>query len=432
MTSLDKRHRITLLMIVKDESHIIARTLEMLHEKIRFDYWVISDTGSTDNTSTIITETMDKLKVQGELINRKWVDFSTNRNHCIEIAESITDYMFFFDADDDIYGKPIIPNTLTAPVYSFMFGPKLTYRRNMLVKTDRTWRYEGVLHESIGTKTFAPPTLINGDYWIIHGTTGNRSRNPNKYADDAEVLKNALEDPKCPEHLKGRYAFYCARSYRDSGNNWEALEWYEKCIEMNGWKQEKYIACIQAGEICNKLLNKSSALQWYCRANKYDSRRVESVMGIVKCIENDCSDELKHSVLTSIRLHNYCDLDKDHLLFANNIDFNVYYINMLLHSCGKVCDYETGAEALAIQLDRCKTIETRHLRDALINFVWFCSRTDNKTLRQSYTKNRSMLVKMGVDTALIQKSDNIITSSDLSFVASPFPSVQSTSDPNTK
>lgn len=437
MTSLDKKHRIALLMIVKDKSHIIARTLKMLYEKIEFDYWVISDTGSSDNTATIVQETMDELNVQGQLIHREWKDFSTNRNHCIEIVECITDYMsldymFFFDADDDIHGYPIIPKTLTAPVYSFLFGPNLTYTRNMLVKTDRVWRYEGVLHGCIRTKTFSPTTLIEGDYWIIHRTSGNRSRNLNKYANDAEILKNAFESLDCPEHIKGRYAFFCARSYRGCGNNEAALEWYEKCLEMNGWKQGKYVACIHAAEICNKLLNKSSALQWYYRANKYDSRRVESVMGIVRCIDNECSDELKHSLLTSIKLNNYYNLEKDNLLYAVSEDYNVYYINMLLYSCNKVNDYKTGAYALAIQLDRCKNIETRHLRDVLINFVWICSRTDNREVRQSYMRNRFMLVKMGVDAAMIQKSDNIISSSDLSFVDFPSPSVVSTSDPKTK
>jgi glycosyltransferase involved in cell wall biosynthesis len=43
-------------MIVKNESHIIRRTLEMLCSKVRFDYWVICDTGSTDSTREIIRE----------------------------------------------------------------------------------------------------------------------------------------------------------------------------------------------------------------------------------------------------------------------------------------------------------------------------------------------------------------------------------------
>ena len=38
---------ICLNMIVKDESHVIRKTLEKLCEQINFDYWVICDTGST-------------------------------------------------------------------------------------------------------------------------------------------------------------------------------------------------------------------------------------------------------------------------------------------------------------------------------------------------------------------------------------------------
>ena len=41
-------------MIVKDESHIIKKTLINLCDKFKFDYWVISDTESSDNTVEII------------------------------------------------------------------------------------------------------------------------------------------------------------------------------------------------------------------------------------------------------------------------------------------------------------------------------------------------------------------------------------------
>jgi hypothetical protein len=47
---ITEKPTICLNMIVKDESHIIVKTLEMLCSKIKFSYWVICDTGSTDNT----------------------------------------------------------------------------------------------------------------------------------------------------------------------------------------------------------------------------------------------------------------------------------------------------------------------------------------------------------------------------------------------
>ena len=47
---------ISLNMIVKNESHIIKKTLEHLTSIFNFSYWVICDTGSTDNTQNIIID----------------------------------------------------------------------------------------------------------------------------------------------------------------------------------------------------------------------------------------------------------------------------------------------------------------------------------------------------------------------------------------
>ena len=55
--SLNKREintTICLNMIVKNESHIIEKTLQNICENIPITYWVICDTGSTDNTKEII------------------------------------------------------------------------------------------------------------------------------------------------------------------------------------------------------------------------------------------------------------------------------------------------------------------------------------------------------------------------------------------
>ena len=45
---------ICLNMIVKDEADIIINTLTNLVDKIPIHYWVICDTGSTDNTAELI------------------------------------------------------------------------------------------------------------------------------------------------------------------------------------------------------------------------------------------------------------------------------------------------------------------------------------------------------------------------------------------
>ena len=52
------RKTICLSMIVKNESHVIERCLTSVFKHI--DYWVISDTGSTDNTKEKIQDFFDK------------------------------------------------------------------------------------------------------------------------------------------------------------------------------------------------------------------------------------------------------------------------------------------------------------------------------------------------------------------------------------
>ena len=48
------KQTVCLNMIVKDESHIIEKTLSHLLEHIPLTYWVICDTGSSDDTCAII------------------------------------------------------------------------------------------------------------------------------------------------------------------------------------------------------------------------------------------------------------------------------------------------------------------------------------------------------------------------------------------
>ena len=56
----EKEFALCLNMIVKNESHIIKDKLTKLLQKIKFDYWVISDTGSTDKTIEITPYTFNK------------------------------------------------------------------------------------------------------------------------------------------------------------------------------------------------------------------------------------------------------------------------------------------------------------------------------------------------------------------------------------
>src|SRR5664279_2126140 len=88
--------RICLSMIVKNESAVIERCLRSVKPWIHA--WAISDTGSSDGTQDIVRKFMADLP--GELIERPWVDFSTNRNQALELACKYGDYALIIDADE--------------------------------------------------------------------------------------------------------------------------------------------------------------------------------------------------------------------------------------------------------------------------------------------------------------------------------------------
>ena len=70
------RQTICLNMIVRNEAHIIASTLQNILDHMPIDYWVISDTGSTDNTINIITSffRLRPCKEDVEELQKKIVD----------------------------------------------------------------------------------------------------------------------------------------------------------------------------------------------------------------------------------------------------------------------------------------------------------------------------------------------------------------------
>ena len=59
--------------IVKDESHVIVRCLDSIIN-IATSY-LICDTGSTDNTSELITDYMKNKNVPGQVIHKKWKNY---------------------------------------------------------------------------------------------------------------------------------------------------------------------------------------------------------------------------------------------------------------------------------------------------------------------------------------------------------------------
>lgn len=222
-----------LVMIVKNEEHVIERSLNSILPFV--DTWCIVDTGSTDSTMQKIKDTTDKHQKPGILHQKPWINFGHNRTELLELARPTANWFFMLDADDIVIGTPF--KHLLEPSFDTyhltLKRGSLTYKRPVIFNT-KPWIFKGALHEYAHLDN-----ARHGDIAVTIDARveGARSQNPNKYRDDALALEADFQINPDP-----RSAFYCAQSWRDSGNPQKATEWYLKRATMGGWKEEVYIS----------------------------------------------------------------------------------------------------------------------------------------------------------------------------------------------
>ena len=235
-------------MIVKNEAAVIERCLRSIKPQVHA--WAIVDTGSDDGTQDIVRRIMADLP--GELIERPWMDFSTNRNEALELARKHGDYALIIDADEVLEADAGFSwGALGDAGYllEFVYGPT-RFRRMALAKLDAGWSWQGVLHESLVRAQHADVRAMPGLRIRVH-SDGSRSRQPpaEKYARDADVLQRALD----AEPGNTRYAFYLAQSLRDAGKLSDAIAAYEKRSAMGGWAEEVYYSRWQAAVLKERI-----------------------------------------------------------------------------------------------------------------------------------------------------------------------------------
>jgi len=324
---------ICLNMIVKNEAHIIVNTLENILKYVPITYWVISDTGSTDNTIELIKTFFSNKNINGELFEHEWKDFGYNRTKALECAFNKTDYLLIFDADDSFHGNFILP-PLNKDAYYLMFGGIMSsceYCRYLLITNRKKWKFIGVLHEYIICEeaNFTSDT-IRGQYYIQSGRTGSRSSDPLKYEKDAIVLEKAYNQ-ELDIGLKCRYGFYCAQSWKDCNNIDNAIKWYTQCLTSYNWEQEKYVSCLYLGDLYKNKNDMINALKYWIKTTEYDPERIE---GIAQAMEYLRCNNLHLFVYILYDTYKNYNKDPKNKLFINKQKYNLdIEYNMSISAC---------------------------------------------------------------------------------------------------
>ena len=283
-----KKHTLCLNMIVKNEEHVIENVLECVSKYI--DYYIISDTGSVDETKQVIKKYFNKLNISGEIHDDKWVNFGYNRTKALEYCVGKCEYCWVIDADDIIIGNLPMPSKLTKDSYKVIYGKDFSYRRNQIFKVDKIWKYVGVLHEYATSENNKNNTVatIEGNYYIDSGRLGDRNKDKNKYKKDIEILLKCAEDEPDNE----RYIFYLAQSYMDDGQLENSNKYYLKRFNMGGWVEEQYYSLLKIG-INNIKLRKTKKIiiDSLLEAFNFRSSRLEALYELVNYLFNNERDK---------------------------------------------------------------------------------------------------------------------------------------------
>lgn len=263
-------------MIVKNEAKVIARSIASARPFI--DAWAIVDTGSSDGTQDVVREALRG--VPGELFERPWRDFGTNRTEALELAKGRADYTLIIDADEVLEARPgfALPE-LTHDAYQLRTElGGVRYYRTQLVRSSLPWRYEGVLHEVLACEIPFTQTKVEG---LVNRpqSDGARSADPQKYLKDAAVFEEALKR----EPTNTRYVFYLAQSYRDAGLDEAALINYQRRARLGGWEEEVWYSMYQAASLLEKLSRpEHEVVMAYLNAHQFRPQRAESLCELAR------------------------------------------------------------------------------------------------------------------------------------------------------
>jgi glycosyltransferase involved in cell wall biosynthesis len=278
-------------MIVKDEAPVIARCLASVRALI--DYWIIIDTGSTDDTPDVVRRALND--IPGELHQRPWVDFAHNRSEALSLARARGDYTLIIDADDVLELPPgfKMPH-LKADSYTVEIrNQERRLWRPQLVRNTLPWRYEGVLHEFLSYASEPDKRRIFPEensqkrlpgVRIRMSEEGARRRSSAsvRYRRDATVLECALATETDP-FLVARYKFYLAQSYLDAGNKEKALGAYQERATLGFWDQEVFISLHRSANLKAELnFDEEDVIATYLSAHHIRKDRAEALHGAAR------------------------------------------------------------------------------------------------------------------------------------------------------
>jgi hypothetical protein len=281
------RTNICLNMIVKNETKVLPRLFRSLKDCV--DYYVIVDTGSTDDTIQLIKREMAAYGIDGEVHERAWVNFGVNRQQALELAVTAgkADWLLFIDADEELgvsdpkFYEKLSPG-VSYDIEKHHSGVRYAVPHLIDIRSTR-WKWEGPVHNYLVTLEGPKQRQRCKDIWIIyHPGEGAKSHGltpEQKYLRDAQLLLDDLKQH--PDNARSQ--FYLAQSYKHAKRPQQALQAYQKRVSMKGWVEETFMAQLEVGRIAIQLdLPEEVVLKELLAASELRATRAEPLYELAR------------------------------------------------------------------------------------------------------------------------------------------------------
>lgn len=211
---------------------------EILRQNLPYmDRYTILDTGSTDNTVSIIKEVLANKR--GELYEEPFINFRDSRNRLLELAGEHCHFNIVLDDTYVLKGSvreflEIARGDDVVDSYSLIIEDIDTmYTSNRVLKPPRKLKYVNLIHEIIETNfnvsiphKWGSINDIQSDY--MSSRTKERKQN------DIDILMKMLKD----DPNEARTYYYIADSYICMKDWKNALDWFQKRAVMGGFVSE--------------------------------------------------------------------------------------------------------------------------------------------------------------------------------------------------
>lgn len=250
---------LSLVMIVRDEAHCIARTLESIKDYV--DDYVILDTGSTDQTIDVARKTMGD--VPGVIVSEGFVDFAASRNRALQIHAEGADPAAFtltLSADEVVEGADILRKFLEEyrddPSYGAfsveMNAENTRWFYPRVLRTGAGWKYKNPVHEvPVGPSGETHGPILTG-VRVVHHATDVERRQRRIRDFDLPLLQKLVEDEIAPLEDRAQSIWFLAQTHealadsteRVPGGPWishklQAMANYWRRVELAGVDQTK-------------------------------------------------------------------------------------------------------------------------------------------------------------------------------------------------